>query len=110
MWDKGEKKEEVNIKDTPHLAYYKENKALSKTVAEYNNLARISPNCWPLNNIFKNLYISDVDLQKSLVALREIHSEIRVEEMEGKILDLFPKVQTQYPDELFPQMLQSKLF
>ena len=105
MWDKGEKKEEVNITDTPHLAYYKENKALSKTVAEYNNLARISRNCWPLNNIFKNLYISDVNLQKTLVALREIHNEIKVEEKEGKILDLFPKVRTQYPLELFPQML-----
>ena len=103
------KKEEVNITDTPDLAYYKDNKALSKSFAEYNELAEIWPNSWLLNNIFKNLYISDVNLQKTLVALREIDSKIKVEEKEGRILDLFPQVRPQYPDELFPQVLRSKL-
>ena len=55
----------MNITVTPHLAYYKDNKALSKSAAEYDELAQIWPG--PLKNIFENLYISDVNLQKTLV-------------------------------------------
>ena len=34
MWEVNVKKEEVNITDTPHLAYYKDNKILSKSSEE----------------------------------------------------------------------------
>ena len=34
LWDQGKKKDEVNITNTPHLAYYKNDRALNKSGAE----------------------------------------------------------------------------
>ena len=76
LWDKNVMKEEVNITRAPHLAYYKDNKALNtfnseqdqenlvaqsninqERLEDYTNRKYLKS---PLKNFFSNCFVSDV--------------------------------------------------
>ena len=78
LWRDRLLKYEADITRTPHLAFYKDEKQLSKSHEERKYTAFALPDCMtlPIKNIIKNLYISDVNLQNTLVALRDIDSKI----------------------------------
>ena len=106
LWEHNQLKVQENITDVPHKAYY--NCSDEEQYIKDSGLDVFNPN--PIFNFFKNLYISDVDLEQTLIKIRHIEIETKAEEQEKKLLDLFPHVRPQYPDELLPQLLDSNFF
>ena len=84
LWDRNELKEEVDITDAAHKAYYKENRAHNAFCSEHDELAKVlniegeqlqkflSDSFCPLLNLFTNCYISNVDLDQALNKIRDI--------------------------------------
>ena len=71
--DHNKLKEEVDITDAAHKAYYKENRAQNACFTE-------KINCCPLYNFFKNCYISGVDLEQTLSKISDIEIGSKAEE------------------------------
>ena len=92
MWEENKLKEQEDITDAAHKAYYKDNRAHNVFCTEHEELAHflnikkekfaevLRICCCPLEYFFKNCYISDVDLIKTYSQIRDIGIGTKLEE------------------------------